>query len=121
MNNLQETSPELREAEKKDRICNLNDLLRLTFTGGKVLVTQGIQSLPPEIQTAILRKVQTFNSFTEDNDPYGEHDFGSFEHEGQTVFWKIDTYDESFQFAAEEPWDRKRSKRVLTIMLSEEY
>jgi len=35
-------------------------------------------------------KVESFDSFTEDNDPHGEHDFGAFEHEAQRIFWKID-------------------------------
>jgi hypothetical protein len=38
--------------------------------------------------------VQNFADFSADNDPYGEHDFGSFEVAGETFFWKIDLYEE---------------------------
>jgi len=40
----------------------------------------------------IAEKVIAFDSFTADNDPHGEHDFGAFEHDGQKIFWKIDCY-----------------------------
>jgi hypothetical protein len=31
-----------------------------------------------------------FAAFTEKNDPHFEHDFGNFELDGETLFWKID-------------------------------
>ena len=37
-----------------------------------------------------------------DNDPYAEHDFGSFEHDGQTIFWKIDLYDRDYKWYSAE-------------------
>jgi hypothetical protein len=46
--------------------------------------------LPEEEQGEIIRRVQKFDTFTPENDPHYEHDFGSFEHAGKTVFWKID-------------------------------
>jgi len=73
------------------RIAELNDLCRKAFgLAGRVFQTQGITALPPAAQSAIREKVESFDAFTEDNDPYGEHDFGAFEHEGHRVFWKID-------------------------------
>lgn len=113
--------PILNEAEKQERVRTLNDLLRLTFTGGRVLKTQGVSALPEKTQMEILQRVQNFNAFTPDNDPYGEHDFGSIDNDGLKIFWKIDIYDQSLEFAAEEPWNRDKSIRVLTIMLAEEY
>jgi hypothetical protein len=65
-----------------------------------------------------------FKDFTEDNDPYGEHDMGSFHIEGVTrkIFWKIDCYaDASCSGGAEDPSDPARSFRVLTIMFGSEY
>ena len=67
--------------------------------------------------------VQSFSNFTKDNDPHGEHDFGSFEIEGETYFWKIDYYDLAMQFGSENPADpehydarahRHARRRVLT-------
>lgn len=65
------------------------------------------------------RAVEDFNRFTEDNDPYGEHDFGKLTWYEQTVFWKIDYYDQELQH-----WCDPLSpdcNRVLTVMLAEEY
>jgi hypothetical protein len=33
--------------------------------------------------------VETFDVFTEDNDPHGECDFGTFDHDGDRIFWKL--------------------------------
>ena len=103
------------------KISVLNDQLRKTFHGGRVLMTQGIQALGEEAVAAILRKVQQFNAFTKDNDPYGEHDFGSFEHAGQKVFFKIDYYDKKMEFGSPDPANPAVTTRVLTVMLAMEY
>lgn len=103
------------------RIRELNDAFRRTFEGGRVLMTQGIHSLPEGACAGILQRVRSFSSFSEANDPHGEHDFGSFEHAGQTIFWKIDCYDERLAFGSEDPSDPAKTTRVLTIMLAEEY
>ncbi len=62
-----------------------------------------------------------FDSFTEDNDPHGEHDFGAFEHAGQRIFWKIDYYAPDMEHGSENPADPQQTVRVLTIMLAREY
>jgi hypothetical protein len=65
--------------------------------------------------------VETFDVFTHDNDPYGEHDFGAFEHNGQRIFWKIDYYDLTMTIGSEDPSDPKHTVRVLTVMLASDY
>lgn len=102
-------------------IVQLNDAFRKTFSGGQVVITAGVQALSPEQQQAVFQAVQAFNTFTEDNDPYCEHDFGAFSLLGQRFNWKIDYYDSSMQWGSENPADPKQTKRVLTIMLAEEY
>jgi Protein of unknown function (DUF3768) len=73
-------------------IAALNDAFRSTFQGGRVLITAGISALPPILAAEVLERVRTFNAFTPDNDPYGEHDFGSFELANHKFFWKIEYY-----------------------------
>jgi hypothetical protein len=109
------------DARELTRIAFLNDNFRKTFIGGKTLITRGVAALPEQDQADILEKVRTFDAFTEDNDPYREHDFGAFEHNGQKIFWKIDYYDPSMQFGSENPANHEITVRVLTIMLAEEY
>ena len=102
-------------------IRELNDLFRRTFTGGQVMLTRGVQALGEEAVAEVLTAVRSFSNFSPDNDPYGEHDFGSFAHRGQKVFWKIDYYDKNMECASPDPADPTVTKRVLTIMLAEEY
>lgn len=112
------TSP---SSERSQKIAALNDQFRTTLTGGIVLVTSGVQMLGRSGVTEALAAVQAFDSFTEDNDPHGEHDFGSFTVEGFRLFWKIDYYDLFLEAGASDPCDQHRTRRVLTVMLADEY
>ena len=103
------------------KIAEQNDKFRKTFQGGKVLLTCGVSALPLMQQQEIMQKVRAFNNFTEDNDPYGEHDFVFCEYRGQQIFWKIDMYDFNFEFNSPQPDDETQTNRVLTIMFADEY
>ena len=74
-------------------IKSLNDNFRKSFNGGKVLLTTGINAKRQEEVAEILNQVRCFNNFTKANDPYNEHDFGSFDYNGEKILWKIDYYD----------------------------
>jgi hypothetical protein len=106
---------------KTERIRELNDAFRRTFTGGRVVMTATVQSLPADTVALALTRTQTFNDFTSDCDPYGEHDFGSFESAGEKFFFKIDYYGERMEFGSEDPSDPKKTSRVLTLMLASDY
>ncbi|WP_445191779.1 DUF3768 domain-containing protein [Sphingomonas sp. Tas61C01] len=113
-----------RVAELKARatqIRRLNDEFRKGRVGGMVVITPGIRAFPPERLAKALQEVQAFTSFNESNDPYGEHDFGSIEVGHHRVFWKIDCYDKTLEFGSPNPTDPDVTRRVLTIMLAEEY
>lgn len=102
-------------------IATLNDTFRKTFTGGQVLLTAGIAAMSSEDKANIISMVQNFNDFNEGNDPYKEHDFGSFDYKGNKIFFKIDYYDLNNQYMSENPANPDITNRVLTIMLAEEY
>lgn len=106
---------------KAERVRELNDAFRTTFTGGRVLLTAGVNELPSDVRAMAIRKVATFSDFSTDNDPYGEHDFGSFDLAGRKFFWKIEYYDRRLKWGSEDPADPEKTTRVLTIMLAEEY
>ena len=108
---------------QKPSIADLNDDFRKgnPKIPGKVVATSGINSLPKSDIEAIIKKVQEYDNFNEDNDPYGEHDFGSFTHKEEKIFWKIDLYDPNLQYYSEDPTDLTKTVWVLTIMLAQEY
>ena len=111
----------MTEIATKNKIAELNDAFRKTLFGVTVVVTPGIQALSEIDQRHVLEKIRTFSTFTEDNDPHGEHDFGSITHNNVKIFWKIDYYDLQMEFLSPDPTDPAKTKRVLTVMLAEEY
>jgi Protein of unknown function (DUF3768) len=104
-----------------DKVRVLNDNFRTTFIGGQVFLSHGVSELPIDVKARALLIVKTFKDFTSGNDPYGEHDFGSFELAGDTFYWKIDYYDLDCRYGSEDPGDPEKTMRVLTIMLAAEY
>ena len=84
-----EESPE--QGSRAAQIAHLNDAFRKSTQ--EVMVTQGVQALPD-----VMGLVRVFDTFTPDNDPYGEHDFGSINWHQAKTFWKIDYYDQQLQY-----------------------
>lgn len=107
--------------DKTTRIRALNDLLRKTSQGGQILMTHGVSNFNHETIGRIAEAVKTYDDFNEDNDPYSEHDFGSFEIDGNKLFWKIDYYDQDMMHGSEDASNPEVTARVLTVMLAEEY
>ena len=97
-------------------IATLNDKFRKSFIGGEVLLSAGIAAMSSEDKANIVSMVQNFNDFTEDNDPYKEHDFGSFDYKCEKILWKIDYYDLNNQYHSENPANPDITNRILTIM-----
>lgn len=113
-------------------IAEQNDTYRRTFglplsrearsVPGQTFFTAGISALPLEAQAEIVNAVMSFDTFTEENDPYGEHDFGEINVEGVgSVYFKFDYYDQELCYGSEDPADLTLTMRVLTIMLASEY
>ena len=107
--------------KQTEAIRALNDSFRRTLQGGAVVLTAGIVALGAEAQARIIAAVQAFDDFNDDNDPWGEHDFGSFEVDGEQVFFKLDYFDPIRAMHSEDPTDPSITERVLTIMLASEY
>lgn len=103
------------------RIAALNDHARQTFADCRVCITPCLQSLGDEVLHTILLAVQQFDSFTPDNDPYEEHDFGKIDVGAHVIFWKFDYYDLNLSMHSPDPSDPTVTARVLTVMLADEY
>ena len=104
--------------------------LRTTLSGGQVMITAGIPAMSPEDQARVLTAVRGFDAFTDDNDPWGEHDMGAldvvvdgpgFGTTTHRIFFKHDYYDPTLSFLSDDPADPSKTVRVLTIMLADEY
>jgi hypothetical protein len=108
---------------KTDQIRTLNDELRRTLSRNAELafVTAGIAALGDEAVKRIVKTVAIFDDFCHANDPHQEHDFGSFDADGKMIFFKIDYYDRSLTYHSPDPADPTVTRRVITIMLAEEY
>ena len=107
--------------EPRARIRVLNDQFRRDLQGGTILLTHGVRGLGSGFVEQALLAVARFNDFTEANDPHGEHDFGLIQIDEQSLFWKIDYFDEGLSAAADDPSNPITCHRVMTIMLAEEY
>jgi hypothetical protein len=106
---------------KTEAIRALNDELRQNLSTGTALMTAGVAALGAEAVARIVKTIAVYDDFCHANDPHEEHDFGSFEVDGHTIFFKIDYYDSTLTVHSPDPSDPAVTKRVITIMLAEEY
>ena len=104
-----------------DRIRMLNDELRQHLRGGGAVVTPGIAAMGSDAVARLVLTIATFDDFCTANDPYGEHDFGAFDFEGNRVMFKIDYYDKNLTGHSQNPADPAVTERIITIMLAAEY
>ena len=124
--------------EQTARIARLNDLARKAMgVACTAVATVGFRSLPKADQSRVRELIETYDAFDEDNDPHGERDFGTIyqlgdgrwttdrprvrDDERERVFWKLDYYDRDLQFGSEDAANPAITRRVLTIMLADEY
>ena len=102
-------------------VRRLNDNLRKHPETGIAVITPGVAALGAEALQQIFRTISIYDDFCQANDPYGEHDFGAFETNGQKVLFKIDYYDKRLNAHSPDPADPTVTQRVITVMLAEEY
>lgn len=98
---------------KKELIRHLNDELRRNLTSGGAFMTVGVAALGPDLAERIFDAIMLYDDFCQDSDPYGERDFGSIKIEGRTILFKMN--------GSPDPSDPSVTKRILTILLAEEY
>jgi hypothetical protein len=106
---------------KTEQIRSLNDRLRQNFSEGTAVMTCGVAALGAEAVARIVKTIAVYDDFCHANDPHEEHDFGAFEADGHTIFFKIDYFDNSLTYHSSDAADQSVTERVITIMLAEEY
>ena len=104
-----------------ERIRALNDELRKTGAGGKTYLTPGIIAKGSDFIAKATAAVRAFDAFTDDNDPWQEHDCASLDVDGEPVMFKVDYYDVNMEYGSPDPSDPRLTRRVLTIMLASDY
>jgi hypothetical protein len=107
--------------EKAARIRELNDQLRCKAIGGRVVITRGIAALGADELRAVLLAVARFDDFSEDNDPWREHDCAVLTMDGRRVIFKVDYFDRDLAYHSPDASDPAVTERVLTVMLADEY
>ncbi|MCU1483118.1 MAG: hypothetical protein JWQ19_3904 [Subtercola sp.] len=119
-----------------ERTRRLNDLTRTqpvsanaswTITRGVLALLANDESTKDTMGLAMGRvaalraALAAFSNWSGDNDPYGEHDFGAFELFGARLFFEIDYYHPDHDAYSTVPSSIELCRRVLTVMLAEEY
>tara|TARA_R100001443_G_scaffold117326_1_gene141402 strand:+ start:3450 stop:3890 length:441 start_codon:yes stop_codon:yes gene_type:complete len=95
----------------------------------KIVFSHDVSKMSEEDQKEILQIVRDYKTFTEDNNPHGEKDFGAFnfcsndsEYETpERYFWQINYYDNDLKYHSDDATDSSKTTRVLTIMKASEY
>ena len=88
---MTDTLAELEDTNTRIRI--LNDKLRRTGEGGEIYLTRGIAALEAPMRAAVLDVVRTFDDWSDDNDPWQQHDCAMFVVDGMRMMFKIDLYE----------------------------
>ncbi|NMN89876.1 hypothetical protein FHT17_004809 [Novosphingobium sp. SG916] len=118
-------------AAYRGQVAALNDQMRARLDSPApniVLMTAGILAMvDADPATSIAKQIELaaivagYDAFSEDNNPHGERDFGDFEWQGVTCYWKIDYYDRNADCASPDPADPAVTCRLLTILRADEY
>ena len=124
-------------SDQTDHIRRLNDMARThpEIVNATWVMTPGVTALlvcelaegepmepqSPQRMAALRQAIATFYDWSEGNDPYGEHDFGAFTLFGARLFFKIDYLHPDRETLAPVPGNIELCRRVLTVMLAEEY
>lgn len=113
-------------SDRTEQIARLNDRARhgLDRTA-RIVVTSGLMAELAGEKTAdwILAQARLMGAmrrcqFAKDSP---ERDFASFEVQGTKVLMKIDYYDQDLEHGSEDPGDSTMTRRVVTLMRSEDY
>lgn len=99
------------------QIAERNDLLRKTGKGGRINISGMLMDFAN--LDKIMQAMRDFDNFNKDNDPYGEHDCGLFEVDGEKFMFKIDYYDTNLEYGVDPKTEP--AIHILTLMLASDY
>lgn len=120
----------MQDRSVKTPLQTMNDLFRQTPASwnvmGRALMTAAVAELMesnPEKHMKVMAAVVSYGDFSDDNDPYMEHDYASFTVDGDSFFFKIDYYDVNYEYgcADEDKLNPEKCRRVLTVGFTSDY
>ena len=112
---------------RAETVARLNDRARLGFDrSARIVITRTCLASfsTGDSASAILAQAELLNAMRKhafDNDAHGERDFGEFQVRERRVWFKIDYYDLALEYGSNDPSDASKTRRVITIMLPEDY
>ena len=112
---------------RAEQIARLNDRARMgldctaliTFTRGFRAAFCGDDT--PGGILAQAEALKAIRGHVFKTDAHGERDFGELEFRGRRVWFKIDCYAANLEYGSDDPADASITRRVVTIMLPEDY
>lgn len=112
---------------QKRTIIQLNDQLRTTFAGvgGRVVISQHISRLSPQIKNKIFNLVKSFNAFNPELDNNDLHEQGKIPvvENGLTINFNIEYAERNvpyISYGSEDPSNPKITTRILAISLEDD-
>ena len=93
------------------KIIELNDQLRTTFKGGRVLMTTGVYELDARLRGRAIYVMSKYNKFPDDS----ERDWGVFIFAGFSFVWRIEYRAKDGTGISPDPADPEKTFRVLTL------
>jgi len=109
------------DSTRRATIARLNDHFRFTGEDGWVFLSARVAAQVCPVREAIVHAVRHFETFTPDNDPHGEHDYGVLTVQEVRIVWEITYYQCNLGDPDSDPANPATTKRVMAIMLAEEY
>ena len=100
-------------------IASINDHIRKSIPylphPHRMFLSASVAALSKETTERLFHDIRSVTDFPQDDDPYGERDFGSVTVDGNRFYWKFDYLDDNFEYF------RLNGNRSLTIMAADEY
>ena len=108
----------MEDKARLETIQRFNDLLRVAYAGGEIVLSDGVRALHPAQVSDVMRCMREFKNA----DQFGpEHSFGVFEALGKRFVFLITYYDRAWSGPSPDPANPRVTSRFLALMLETEY
>lgn len=105
------------QSPQPNEIARLNDEFRRAGPTADWVPTVGALALSDF--PGLIQAVRDFDSFTPENDPWGEHDFGGIPWDNENTFWRIDYYDQALEYG-KDPLSPECRRLMMIMLVSED-